>query len=137
MSEHGSTVARRQLGMYLRNGREECGLTLRQAADLIQRSPSTLQRIEKGTVVHLREVDLEARLMLLLGFRRKRQDSSVCDHIPFEARKRDDDLAESGFWDPDFEIMVCASGTFGEQLERPSARHVPRNRDTMFSRESP
>ena len=60
MSENGSTLARRQLGKYLRDGREGCGLTLRQAADLIQRSASTLQRIEKGTVVHLREVDLEA-----------------------------------------------------------------------------
>jgi transcriptional regulator with XRE-family HTH domain len=60
MSEDGSTLARRQLGKYLRDGREECGLTLHQAAGLIQRSASTLQRIEKGTVANLREVDLEA-----------------------------------------------------------------------------
>jgi transcriptional regulator with XRE-family HTH domain len=60
MSEDGSTLARRQLGKYLRDGREECGLTLHQAAGLIQRSASTLQRIEKGAVANLREVDLEA-----------------------------------------------------------------------------
>lgn len=60
MSENGSTLARRQLGKYLRDGREGCGLTLQQAAGLIQRSASTLQRIEKGIVANLREVDLEA-----------------------------------------------------------------------------
>lgn len=60
MSEDGSTLARRQLGKYLRNGREECGLTLQQASGLIQRSASTLQRIEKGAVAQLRDVDLEA-----------------------------------------------------------------------------
>ncbi|MEV6428788.1 helix-turn-helix transcriptional regulator [Nocardia sp. NPDC051463] len=60
MSEDGSTLARRQLGKYLRNGREERGLTLQQAADLIERSASTLQRIEKGVVSRLRGADLEA-----------------------------------------------------------------------------
>ncbi|PPJ22209.1 helix-turn-helix domain-containing protein [Nocardia nova] len=60
MSEYGSTLPRRQLGRYLRNGREECGLTLHQAAALIQRSASTLQRIEHGMVAQLREVDIEA-----------------------------------------------------------------------------
>lgn len=60
MSEDGSTLARRQLGKYLRDGREGCGLTLAQAAGLMQRSASTLQRIEKGVVAKLREVDLDA-----------------------------------------------------------------------------
>lgn len=60
MSENGSTLARRQLGKYLRDGREGCGLTLQQASALIQRSASTLQRIEKGAMANLREVDLEA-----------------------------------------------------------------------------
>ncbi|MFJ1460058.1 helix-turn-helix domain-containing protein [Nocardia sp. N2S4-5] len=67
MSENGSTLPRRQLGRYLRNGREECGLTLQQAGALIQRSASTLQRIEKGMVANLREVDIEA-LCKLYGF---------------------------------------------------------------------
>ncbi|WP_280382375.1 helix-turn-helix domain-containing protein [Nocardia wallacei] len=67
MSETGSTLARRQLGKYLREGREECGLTLQQAAALIERSASTLQRIEKGAVAHLRDVDLEA-LCRIYGF---------------------------------------------------------------------
>ena len=53
-------MPRRQLGRYLRNGREECGLTLQQAAALLERSASTLQRIERGMVAHLREGDIEA-----------------------------------------------------------------------------
>ncbi|WP_245547544.1 helix-turn-helix domain-containing protein [Nocardia brevicatena] len=65
ISDDGSTLARRQLGKYLRNGREECGLTLRQAADLIGRS-STLQRIEMGTVA-ARDRDLDA-LCKVYGF---------------------------------------------------------------------
>ncbi|NKY89625.1 helix-turn-helix domain-containing protein [Nocardia veterana] len=67
MSENGSTLPRRQLGRYLRNGREECGLTLHEAAQMIQRSASTVQRIEQGMVAHLREVDVEA-LCKIYGF---------------------------------------------------------------------
>jgi transcriptional regulator with XRE-family HTH domain len=67
MSEIGSTLARRQLGKYMREGREECGLTLRQAGALIKRSASTLQRIEKGMVAKLREEDIDA-LCKLYGF---------------------------------------------------------------------
>ncbi|MFX0580416.1 helix-turn-helix domain-containing protein [Nocardia nepalensis] len=60
MSEDGSTLARRQLGKYLRDGREGRGLTLHEAAKLIQRSASTLQRMEKGGMAHMRDVDIEA-----------------------------------------------------------------------------
>ncbi|PPJ03454.1 XRE family transcriptional regulator [Nocardia nova] len=67
MSENGSTLPRRQLGRYLRNGREECGLTLQEAGSMIQRSASTLQRIERGMVAHLRDVDIEA-LCKIYGF---------------------------------------------------------------------
>ncbi|MEV4236940.1 helix-turn-helix transcriptional regulator [Nocardia sp. NPDC049737] len=60
MSEDGPSLARRQLGKYLRNGRQERGLTLHEAARLIQRSGSTLHRMEKGQVAELREIDIEA-----------------------------------------------------------------------------
>jgi transcriptional regulator with XRE-family HTH domain len=67
MSGNGSTLARRQLGKFIRDGRDESGFTLQQAAELIQRSASTLQRIEKGVVAKLRDVDLEA-LCKIYGF---------------------------------------------------------------------
>ncbi|WP_051132941.1 helix-turn-helix domain-containing protein [Nocardia paucivorans] len=66
MSGDGSTLARQQLRKYLRNGREECGLTLRQAADLIGRGSSTLPRMEMGTMA-AREGDLDA-LCEVYGF---------------------------------------------------------------------
>ncbi|GAB2719516.1 helix-turn-helix domain-containing protein [Nocardia thraciensis] len=65
-TDEGSTLARRQLGKYLREGREECGFTLRQACALIQRSASALQRIETGAV-QVRDADLEA-LCKIYGF---------------------------------------------------------------------
>lgn len=48
MSETGSTVPRRQLGRYLRDLRSQTGMTIPDVARLVQRSPSTIQRIEKG-----------------------------------------------------------------------------------------
>ncbi|WP_225727862.1 MULTISPECIES: helix-turn-helix transcriptional regulator [unclassified Nocardia] len=58
--DRSSTIPKRQLGRYLREGRDECGLTLEQAAKLIERSSSTLQRMEKGTLSKIVAVDLDA-----------------------------------------------------------------------------
>lgn len=59
MSEIGSTVPRRQLGRYLRDLRTQTGMTIPEVAKLIQRSPSTLQRIEKGELPQkIRTVDI-------------------------------------------------------------------------------
>ncbi|MFQ6391931.1 helix-turn-helix domain-containing protein [Nocardia sp. KC 131] len=59
MSEAGSTVPRRQLGRYLRDLRTQTGMTIPEVAKLIERSPSTLQRIEKGDLPQrVRTVDI-------------------------------------------------------------------------------
>ncbi|MFD6162432.1 helix-turn-helix domain-containing protein [Nocardia sp. NPDC060256] len=59
IDEGGSTLPRRQLGRYLRDGRNESGLTLEQVGVTMQWSKSKLSRIEKaeagGT---LRQVDI-------------------------------------------------------------------------------
>ncbi|MFI5777301.1 helix-turn-helix domain-containing protein [Nocardia sp. NPDC051570] len=60
MEEENSTLARRQLGKALRDGRMALGLTLEQAGVPIQRSGSTIQRLEQGLIAHVREVDVEA-----------------------------------------------------------------------------
>ncbi|MFI5495940.1 helix-turn-helix domain-containing protein [Actinoplanes sp. NPDC051859] len=49
-SEPGSTVPRRQLGRYLRQLREESGLTVKAAADVLECSFQKVWRIEKGAV---------------------------------------------------------------------------------------
>jgi transcriptional regulator with XRE-family HTH domain len=54
----GSTVPRRQLGRYLRDLRNQAGLTVRRAANLLERAEATLWRIETGQT-SLRGVDVE------------------------------------------------------------------------------
>ncbi|MEU4836850.1 helix-turn-helix domain-containing protein [Nocardia testacea] len=57
-SATGSTVPRRQLGRHLRELRTGAGYTIATAAELIQWSPSMLQRVEKGHVDKVRDVDV-------------------------------------------------------------------------------
>jgi transcriptional regulator with XRE-family HTH domain len=49
-TDSGSTVPRRQLGRYLRQLREEAGITVKAAADALEWSTPRLWRIEKGAV---------------------------------------------------------------------------------------
>ncbi|MGW4771136.1 helix-turn-helix domain-containing protein [Nocardia sp. NPDC004278] len=60
MPEIESTVPRRQLGRYLRDLRLQSGMTIAEAAELIERGSSTLQRLEKGTADRIRVLDVEA-----------------------------------------------------------------------------
>jgi transcriptional regulator with XRE-family HTH domain len=55
----GSTVPRRQLGRYLRNMRDEAGLTIKDAADRLEWSTTKIWRIETGQT-SLRSLDVEA-----------------------------------------------------------------------------
>lgn len=55
----GSTLPRRQLGRHLREAREACGLTLVEAAKIMEWSKSTLQRLEKGQAERVRVHDIE------------------------------------------------------------------------------
>ncbi len=48
MMEGDSSITRRQLGRYLRDARESVGMTLEDAAKLMEWGKSSLQRIEKG-----------------------------------------------------------------------------------------
>jgi transcriptional regulator with XRE-family HTH domain len=57
-AQAGSTVPRRQLGRYLRNLRNEAGLTVRAAAKQLERSEPTIWRIENGLVA-VRSVEVE------------------------------------------------------------------------------
>ncbi|MFI5715940.1 helix-turn-helix domain-containing protein [Nocardia sp. NPDC051750] len=58
MSESGSTLPRRQLGRYLRELRLQTGMTLAEAAQRIERSISTLQRLETGQCDRIRLIDV-------------------------------------------------------------------------------
>lgn len=49
-----STLPRRQLGRYLREYREQAGMTIAQAAAIVEIGATTLQRLEKGTADKVR-----------------------------------------------------------------------------------
>ncbi|MFI5535312.1 helix-turn-helix domain-containing protein [Nocardia sp. NPDC051900] len=56
--ETGSTLPRRQLGRYLKEAREGAGLTLEQAASLMEWHKSTLSRLERGLTEKVRVRDV-------------------------------------------------------------------------------
>ncbi|MEU1209694.1 helix-turn-helix transcriptional regulator [Nocardia sp. NPDC005825] len=58
MSDHGSTLPRRQLGRYLREGRMQCNMTIAEAAALMEWSESKLQRLETGNAEKIRVLDV-------------------------------------------------------------------------------
>src|ERR1700728_3049517 len=62
-AQAGSTVPRRQLGRYLRDLRNEAGLTVRAAAKQLERSEPTIWRIENG-LVSVRSVEAEVMCRL-------------------------------------------------------------------------
>ncbi|WP_040811591.1 helix-turn-helix domain-containing protein [Nocardia concava] len=54
MADEDSTLPRRQLGRFLRQYREEVGMTMAQAAKIVEIGTSTLHRLEKGTADKVR-----------------------------------------------------------------------------------
>ncbi|BCK52479.1 helix-turn-helix domain-containing protein [Nocardia wallacei] len=56
----GSTVPRRQLGRYLRDLRQQAGMTIAEVARLIRRGASSVQRLETGSNERIRLDDVEA-----------------------------------------------------------------------------
>ncbi|WP_067541097.1 helix-turn-helix domain-containing protein [Nocardia crassostreae] len=65
MVDTGSTVPRRQLGRYLRELRQQSGLTLVEVARRIERGVSTVQRLEAGRADNIRLADIEALCQVL------------------------------------------------------------------------
>lgn len=54
MADEDSTLPRRQLGRFLRQYRDEIGMTMAQAARLVEIGTTTLHRLEKGTADKVR-----------------------------------------------------------------------------------
>ncbi|WP_228812403.1 helix-turn-helix domain-containing protein [Nocardia otitidiscaviarum] len=65
MGETGSTVPRRQLGRYLRDLRQQSGMTIAEVARRIERGATTLQRLETGQADRIRLWDIEALCQVL------------------------------------------------------------------------
>ncbi|MBF6302549.1 helix-turn-helix domain-containing protein [Nocardia amamiensis] len=60
MGKIPTTIPRRQLGRRLRDMRLEAGLSIQDAARLIERGAGTLQRLEKGEANRIRLLDIQA-----------------------------------------------------------------------------
>ncbi|MFI1462114.1 helix-turn-helix domain-containing protein [Nocardia carnea] len=60
MGKIPSTIPRRQLGRRLRDMRQEAGMSIQDAARLIERGAGTLQRLEKGEANRIRLLDIQA-----------------------------------------------------------------------------
>ncbi|MEV2225149.1 helix-turn-helix transcriptional regulator [Nocardia vinacea] len=58
MTDSGSTVPRRQLGRHLRDLRLQAGMSMPDAAQLIERGTTTLQRLETGQANRIRLLDI-------------------------------------------------------------------------------
>ncbi|WP_040839249.1 helix-turn-helix domain-containing protein [Nocardia brevicatena] len=54
-----TSLPKRQLGRYLRDWRTQAGLTIAQAARLMEWGASTLQRLEKGQAERIRTIDIQ------------------------------------------------------------------------------
>lgn len=65
MGDTGSTVPRRQLGRYLRELRQQSGMTIAEVARRIERGATTLQRLETGQADRIRLWDIEALCRVL------------------------------------------------------------------------
>ncbi|QIS05950.1 helix-turn-helix domain-containing protein [Nocardia brasiliensis] len=59
MAETGSTLPKRQLGRHLRDWRQRNNMTIAQAAELMEWSESTLQRLETGNAEKIRWRDVK------------------------------------------------------------------------------
>ncbi|MFD7841685.1 helix-turn-helix domain-containing protein [Nocardia sp. NPDC059764] len=64
MSKRSSNLPRRQLGRYSRELRQQCGLSIVQAANLAERGTGSLQRLETGATerIHLSDVEELCRI---------------------------------------------------------------------------
>ncbi|MCU1648293.1 MAG: family transcriptional regulator [Nocardia sp.] len=60
IGKNPTTIPRRQLGRQLREMRQAAGLSIADAARLIERGAGTLQRLEKGENPRIRLLDIEA-----------------------------------------------------------------------------
>ncbi|MRH91529.1 helix-turn-helix domain-containing protein [Nocardia sp. SYP-A9097] len=65
MAETASTVPRRQLGRYLRELRQQSGMTIAEVARRIERGATTVQRLETGQADRIRMWDIEALCQVL------------------------------------------------------------------------
>ncbi|MVU82301.1 helix-turn-helix domain-containing protein [Nocardia sp. ET3-3] len=95
MSKNPTTIPRRQLGRQLRELRQAVGLSLADAARLIERGAGTLQRLEKGENPRIRQLDVEA-LCKLYGV--PEEQTQQMKALALQADRRTRPVDDSHWW---------------------------------------
>ncbi|MEV6769680.1 helix-turn-helix transcriptional regulator [Nocardia sp. NPDC051030] len=127
MSKNPTTIPRRQLGRQLREMRLAAGLSLVDAARLIERGSGTLQRLEKGENPRIRQLDVEA-LCKLYGVSTERMDQMKALALQADKRTRSDD--ESHWWRR-YEDLIPADFETYMSLELAAERVTMYQTDTV------
>ncbi|MEV0466511.1 helix-turn-helix transcriptional regulator [Nocardia tengchongensis] len=127
MSKNPTTIPRRQLGRQLRELRQAVGLSLADAARLIERGAGTLQRLEKGENPRIRQLDIDA-LCKLYGVPEERTQQMKALALQADRRSRPSD--ESHWWTR-YEDLIPAEFETYMSLEMAAERMITYQPDTV------
>ncbi|MTE14126.1 helix-turn-helix domain-containing protein [Nocardia aurantiaca] len=127
MSKNPTTIPRRQLGRQLRELRQAVGLSLADAARLIERGAGTLQRLEKGENPRIRQLDIEALCKLYSVSEERTQQMKA---LALQADRRTRPTDESHWWTR-YEDLIPAEFETYMSLEMAAERMITYQPDTM------
>ncbi|MFF0635947.1 helix-turn-helix domain-containing protein [Nocardia sp. NPDC004151] len=127
MSKNPTTIPRRQLGRQLRELRQAVGLSLADAARLIERGTGTLQRLEKGENPRIRQLDIEA-LCKLYSVPDERLHQLKA--LAAQADRRSRPVDESHWWTR-YEDLIPAEFETYMSLEMAAERMITYQPDTV------
>ncbi|WP_330255147.1 helix-turn-helix domain-containing protein [Nocardia sp. NBC_00565] len=108
-SKNPTTIPRRQLGRQLRELRQAAGLSIADAARLIERGAGTLQRLEKGESPRIRQLDIEA-LCKVYGVRAV--DMKVLKALAAQGDERTRPVDDSCWWQRYDDLIPPDFGTY-------------------------
>ncbi|GAB2558184.1 helix-turn-helix transcriptional regulator [Nocardia heshunensis] len=127
MSKNPTTIPRRQLGRQLRELRQAVGLSLADAARLIERGAGTLQRLEKGENPRIRQLDIEA-LCKLYGVGKEQTQQMKALALQADRRTRP---ADESYWWTRYEDLIPADFETYMSLEAAAERITMYQPDTV------
>ncbi|MFJ4657973.1 helix-turn-helix domain-containing protein [Nocardia sp. NPDC088792] len=127
MSKNPTTIPRRQLGRQLREMRQAVGLSLADAARLIERGAGTLQRLEKGENPRIRQLDIEA-LCKLYGASDEHMQQLKDIALQADRRTRP---ADDSYWWTRYEDLIPADFETYMSLESAAERITMYQPDTV------
>ncbi|WP_062988368.1 helix-turn-helix domain-containing protein [Nocardia anaemiae] len=114
-----TTIPRRQLGRQLRELRQAAGLSISDAARLIERGAGTLQRLEKGESPRIRQLDIEALCKIYSATNRMKALKALAAQADERTRPVDD----SCWWQRYEDLIPEDFGTY-LSLESAAAKVV-------------